>query len=180
MRRSMCWGASQKCTTHSLRSSTRLALVQTIWNSPSGMAWAALCARALSLVVLLRLVLRTFPAETVTVWLAFNAIAVLHSLCELGFAPTFTRLVAYAVAGVTHVPQGKSSASASPTDWDRLVKIAGTMRALFSLLTVASLLILGLGGSLYLAPLIAATSNPHTCWLAWAVVVATLIILMYG
>jgi len=145
------------------------AIFLRLWDSPSGMAWAALCARALSFFAVLPLVLKMFPPELVTVWLAFGTILVLLGMLDLGFNQTFTRLVAYAVAGRNLSPHVKGANLSDEPDWAQLTKIMETVRPIFCILGVFVFLLTMSVGSWYLAPLISATDNQTDVWIAWTI-----------
>jgi hypothetical protein len=140
-------------------------LVTRLWQSNTAMAWTALSARALGIVVLLPLALYTFSPEVVGIWLILNTITALQSLCDLGLEQTFTRVIAY------RQTEELNARPAATADELSLRPIAETIPAAFLILAVISAIVVGLVGTWYLGPLIAATANPTDCWSAWAVVV---------
>jgi len=140
------------------------------------MSWAALIARGASLFLLLPLALRAFAPETVTVWLALVAIATILGMCDLGFGPTLTRLVAYALRETDSGTQ-ESYASA---DWQTLSQIAETLRPLYLLLALAGLVFGGAIGSWYLSTLILNMEDPADGWIAWLVLLASYGLACFG
>lgn len=65
------------------------------------MTWANFLARSLSLVLLLPLIVSKLEATDVVVWYLFASIMALQMLVYLGFTPTFARVIAYGMGGVS-------------------------------------------------------------------------------
>ena len=66
-----------------------------LWESPTLMTWGSFLTRSLSAVLILPMVLRNFPKEEITLWFMFAQIISLQLLVDMGFTPTFSRLIAH-------------------------------------------------------------------------------------
>lgn len=160
-------------------------LVGRVWNSPTLMTWGSLVTRSLSALVVLPLVLtRLSPAEIV-VWYLFRSFNILQLLADLGFSPTFTRVIGFALAGLDeHQLRDLRQPIALPEhtqpNWRVLERICATMRAVYARLAgLAVLLLLGVGTATVAHP-IGALASPGGGWAAWALVVVTSGVTLHG
>jgi O-antigen/teichoic acid export membrane protein len=129
------------------------------------MSWLSVVARALSVLAVLPLMLKRFDAATVAVWYLLASLISLQQLADLGFAPTFVRVLAYA--------RGEEA-------WDRLDRIWGSMHVVYARLTAASLVLFGVAGTISLVRPIAALPTPSEGWMSWGVVVLMFVVNMQG
>ncbi|MCS7018341.1 MAG: hypothetical protein RMJ87_04325 [Cytophagales bacterium] len=129
-------------------------LLLLVWNSPTLTTWGSFAARTLSLLVL-PLALRNLSAAEIALWNVLLAIISLQNAIDLGFTPTFSRLIAFA----------KGSA-----EEQRISQLYNTMRRIYTWLSIVAFLLLASVGSYYLHPFIAALSCPQEGWAAWVVV----------
>jgi O-antigen/teichoic acid export membrane protein len=129
------------------------------------MSWLSVVARALSVLAVLPLMLKRFDAATVAVWYLLASLIGLQQLADLGFAPTFVRVLAYA--------RGEGA-------WSRLDRIWGSMHVVYGRLTAASVVLFGIAGTVALLRPIGALSTPSEGWMSWCVVVLMFVVNMQG
>lgn len=125
-----------------------------LWNSPTLTTWGSFAARALSMAVL-PLALRRLDAAEVNLWNILLFIVSLQTAVDLGFTPTFSRLIALAKGA---------------NEEQRIVRLYNTMRRVYTWLSLAALGLLLTAGTYYLQPFLAALRTPQEGWAAWAIV----------
>lgn len=151
------------------------------------MTWASSGVRALNVLLLLPLVVTRLDVSDVAVWYVFLSILSLQSLADMGFAPTFVRLIALAdssqgrmlperLKGIRQVDallHGNSQER-------RIEGIWATMRHIYKRLSIGSGLVLAIAGTVVVWQPINASSDPERAWLAWGVVVVGAVVVLRG
>jgi len=164
-------------------------LFRRFWHSPTFTSWASLFVRFSSVVVLLPVVLIRFSPEEVAVWQLFSALFVLALMLDYGLAPNFSRLLSYARAGtalenMTRVSGKPNTDSASPaTALERVVAgqaVFSTMRWVYPRLALIVFLLVGVLGTWSLVKPIGQLPHPENAWIAWALVLVTMLITLAG
>ncbi len=142
------------------------------------MTWLNISARVLSLLVVLPLVLRQFGPADIALYYLFAGLISLQLMAGSGFIPTFSRAVAYVLAGarLQNLRFGgetpPDSVQAAP-DIQLFMGVLATQRRIFRSLAVGTIpLMAGVGSCLLIRP-ISVSADPHHSWWAWAVIVAT-------
>ena len=157
------------------------ALVRRIWDSPTITTWASVAVRGLSLLLVLPLLLTRLTTEEIAVWYLLTTVLGLQFVAD-GFAPTFSRGIAYAMGGATEIGDLRQVAQAggSGPNWDLVGRIWHTMHAVYRRLSV--LLVLGLAsvGTFAMHRPISSLQDPSRGWLAWAVVVVACGVALQG
>jgi O-antigen/teichoic acid export membrane protein len=156
-----------------------------IWNSPTLMTWGSVGTRLLSLAIVLPLVLKKFTAAEIALWLLFATIIGLQMLADMGFGPTFTRIIAYAMGGsdsssLKDVDVKRSSPDNIRPNWQAIGHIVVTMRSIYTRITLLSFLILAIFGSWSLLKPISHVADTGSAWLAWGTVLLTTTIALKG
>lgn len=137
-----------------------------LWESPTLMTWGSFLTRSLSAVLILPMVLRNFPKEEITLWFMFAQIISLQLLVDMGFTPTFSRLIAHA--------KGQSNS--------RLVaQIKSIMDKVYFRMTLISfVLLLSVGTYFVYKPINQLGNGASAGWVAWGVVVFTSLFYLRG
>lgn len=132
-------------------------------------------ARASSVLLVLPLVLTRFTVEEVAVWYVFATFIGLQQLADLGFAPTFVRVIAFAMGGASQLKdfRGVVRHSASEPRWDVVERIWHTMRSVYRRLTLGSVMLFAVIGSLSVRRPIETLADTRSGWLSWIVIIAT-------
>ena len=146
------------------------------WHSPTLTTWGSLSTRLLGFSVLLPLILNRLPVAEASLWLLFSTVVGLLTLADFGFAPTFTRAVAYANASSNIDAQQldttsniKISINASPSI--TLIPVIHTMRYIYDRVGILALLLASTLGSLAMIRPISQMIDPTQGWLAWVAIV---------
>jgi O-antigen/teichoic acid export membrane protein len=135
------------------------------------MTWGSFFSRALSLVIVLPLILTRFSTEEIALWYLFMTIIGFQLLVDIGFAPTFSRVIAYAMggAGVDDLKRPKNKNSGY-TNWQTIEMICSTMRVIYSRIGWLWTLLLTLFGTMALAKPISLVQDAYSAWVAWGVI----------
>lgn len=159
-------------------------LILRIWNSPTFMTWGSFASKSLSLILVLPLLLNRFSTEEIALWYLFSIIIGLQMLVDLGFSPTFSRVIAYGMGGLNtdelkDLRSIKHSVKQSEPNWKTIEKICSTMRAIYLRLTGISIFLLATLGTWALVKPVSATADITSAWIAWGVIliVSTLTLL---
>jgi hypothetical protein len=149
------------------------SLLLYVWESPTFTTWGNWAVSVLRLVVLLPFILNQLNGAENAVWLLFMNLLAFGSFADIGFTPTFTRMVAYIRGGVSNfddfhkpitVPKQNPQIS-----WDLMEKLYGTIGTVNLLLCFFAFTFLALFGTFSLLKPISALQNQATYWQAWAV-----------
>lgn len=150
-------------------------------NSATLMSWASVSTRALTFVLVLPLLLVRLTAAEVAVWYLLSSVISLQMLADMGFAPTFARVLAFASAGRRDLRNlGTPVANTGGPDWEMVGRIYRTMGIVYRRLTGISMLIIAVVGTAALDRPLAALDEPARGWTAWCVVLAASAITMQG
>jgi hypothetical protein len=133
-------------------------------------------SRFLSVALVLPLLLRQFTPAEIAVWYLLSTMIGLQTLADLGFAPTFTRLIAYAMGGSSRVGETAESRGgprgSSGPNWNVVEAIWSSMRVLYWRVTALAVVFLGVLGTLSLLKPMAALEDQRSGWMAWAIVLS--------
>jgi O-antigen/teichoic acid export membrane protein len=145
------------------------------------MTWGSFFSRALSLVVVLPLILTRFSTEEIALWYLFMTIISFQSLVDIGFAPTFSRVIAYAMggAGVDDLKRPKNKNSGY-TNWETIKMICSTMRAIYSRIGWFWTPLLTIFGTMALAKPISLVQDACSAWVAWGVILVVSTVTIRG
>ncbi len=156
-----------------------------VWDSPTVMMWLSQLAKAMGLLLVMPLVLTRFPLEDITLWYLFLAIISLQSLADVGFSPTFSRLIAYGTTGaekdqLNSFRDRTRGVGRGRTNWSTVAAICGTMSWTYLRVTVGAVLLMAPIGSAFLLKPISESSDPTSSWLAWTFLVLTSGVVLWG
>lgn len=159
--------------------------IHRIWESPVIMSWGVVAARMLSLVILMPLILASFTVQDVVIWQLFATILTLQLIVDMGFMPTFARIIAYSMSGVSvndfsTIKQLKQSTHQSRPNWQGIKKITQAMKYVYLGLVIFSFLITAIFGTWAISNPLNASSFPSQAWSAWVVIIFSAMIQLYG
>jgi len=156
-------------------------LLKTLWQSPTLMTWGSFLAKTLSLVVVLPLILTRLGVEEISLWYLFATIIGFQLLVDVGFSPTFSRVIAYAMggAGVKDLRRPDGTCSGKP-NWSTLEQICSTMQAIYLRLSLLWLFVLASLGTLSLIRPVSIAPDTPAAWYAWFFIIVTSTISFYG
>ena len=152
-----------------------------IWDSPTFMTWGSFLSKSLSLVVVLPLILTRFSTEEISLWYLFMIIIGLQMLVDIGFSPTFSRVIAYAMGGseISDLKSPKNNNIGQP-NWVTIVEIYSTMRYIYLRLNLLWTILLITLGTLCIIKPISLVNNTFPAWVAWGVIIAVSTITIWG
>jgi O-antigen/teichoic acid export membrane protein len=139
------------------------------------MTWSSFTTRSLSLIVVLPLVLNRLSTPEISLWYLFSTIISLQLLADVGFSPTFSRVIAYGMGGlnafeIKDLRTFKKSSGLADPDWETIEKICSTMQAIYLRLTVISIFLLSTIGTWAMLRPISKMSDTRFGWIAWGVI----------
>lgn len=144
------------------------------WDSPTLTTWGSYLTRSLSLLLVVPLILTRLATADIALWYLFSTIIALQWLADVGFSPTFARVLAYAMGGAAphHLKDLRQPAEAvgGDPDWQTAAQIWATMRVVYVRLTLLAVAALATLGTWAVAHPIAQSPDPQDAWLAWAVI----------
>lgn len=143
----------------------------------SAVAWTFLATmlRVGANVFVLPLILRKLPPEHLGLWYVFLSMGGFASLLDFGFEPTITRMASYAWGGASrfiafgiHQEEGKTNDKREPNR-DLVGDLVATLRAYYFWIGLAVLVLLVIGGGIWVWMQTAQWSAATSLRLAWLV-----------
>ncbi len=160
-------------------------LLSRLWHSPTATTWGSLSVRLSAVLLVLPVVLVRFAPAEVALWQLFSALFMLALMLDFGLAPTFARLFAFARGGATLEEMGSmrrnlALASARPADPAVAAAVMSTLRWLYPRMAVGVTALLAVGGTWSLVKPISQSQDAVTAWAAWALVLVTTGVALWG
>lgn len=154
-------------------------------DSPTLMTWGSFVTRSLSLILVLPLLLTRLSTAEILLWYIFSTIIGLQMLADVGFSPTFSRVIAYAMGGASaaelqHFRSIKQVINQVHPNWQTIEQICSTMRLVYLRLTGISIFLLATLGTLAIVKPISATANLTSAWIAWGVILLASTVSLLG
>lgn len=146
----------------------RLTKSAVIWS------FTAVALRLASTILLLPLILRRIPPEHLGLWYIFLALGAVAALVDFGFAPTVSRVTAYAWAGAAELnPLGPPAAVLATGDsqpnYILLSRLIGTLRAYYRYVGLLLITVMGVGGGAWVWHKTASLPEANSLRIAWCV-----------
>lgn len=151
-----------------------LPLIKRLSNSATLTTFASYATRTVSVLIVLPLILSRFSIEEIAAWYLFATFISMQLLIDLGFSPTFTRVIAYALGGAEDLSDKRSISKTKMTgspNWVLIEKIWNTMRVVFLRLTFVAFFLSLIIGTWFLVKPLSALQDSFSGWLSWAVIV---------
>jgi O-antigen/teichoic acid export membrane protein len=163
-----------------MKSLVNITLVE-IWNSPTLMTWGSFFSKSLSLIIVLPLILTRLSTEEIALWYLYMTIISFQMLIDIGFSPTFSRVIAYAMGGAVvddlKSPKNKNNGQAN---WKTLELICSEMRVVYSRLGIIWPMLLFIFGTLALIKPVSHVQNTFSAWSAWVVILLVSTVVIRG
>lgn len=155
-----------------------------LWHSPTATTWGSLLVRLSAMLVVLPVVLVRFAPADVALWQLFSTLFTLAMMLDFGLAPTFARLLAFARGGISlqemaNMQRSTASAARAP-DPAVAQAVVSALRWLYPRLAVGATAVLALLGTWGLVRPVAQASDAQAAWAAWALVLATTGVALWG
>ena len=145
------------------------------------MTWGSFLSKSLSLIVVLPLLVTRFTTEEISLWYLFMTIIGLQLLIDVGFTPTFSRVIAYAMGGaeVDNLKSPKTECNGQP-NWKTLEQICLTMRYIYLRLNLLWTFLLGTLGTLAVLRPLSLVNDTFSAWIAWGVIIVVSTVALWG
>ena len=158
----------------------RISLLE-IWNSPTLMTWGSFLTKSLNLLFVIPLLVKNFTTAEISLWFLFIIFIGLQMLVDLGFSPTFIRVIAYAMGGaeVSELKSLKVKNTGQP-NWKTMEQICSTMRFIYPRVNVLWTAFLVIFGTIAVHRPICMLENPFPGWASWAVILTASTMMMWG
>jgi len=145
------------------------------------MTWGSFFSRSLSLIIVLPLILTRLSTEEIALWYLFMTIISFQMLIDIGFSPTFSRVIAYAMggAGVDDLKSPKDTNNGQ-ANWKTLELICSEMRVIYSRLGILWPMLLVIFGTLALVKPVSLVQNTFSVWIAWGVILVVSTVTLRG
>ncbi|RLA44444.1 MAG: hypothetical protein DRR42_20490 [Gammaproteobacteria bacterium] len=133
------------------------------------------------MVVLLPLLLTRLEADEIYLWFLFSSVAGFQLIVDLGFSPTFSRIISFAMGGapVGSIAKPVGEGSGAP-HWDTVQRICATMGNVYFYLGLVWFVFLLILGSAAVYFPISAVEDSDAAWFAWLVIVCVSTVSMLG
>lgn len=152
-----------------------------MWNSPTLMTWGSFAIKGIYLVTVLPLLLTRLSAPEISLWYFFLTVIGLQTIMDIGFSPTFSRIIAFAMGGTgaEHLKRPKIQGSGNP-NLDTIRRIIGTMYFIYMRISLAWFFILGGLGTLLVVRPISLVENKGEAWISWGVILICSSMTLWG
>jgi O-antigen/teichoic acid export membrane protein len=123
--------------------------------------------------ILFPFVLRTFPSETIAIWIIFSAVTVLVNLLDFGFNISFMRNVSYVFSGAKKLKRTGFCVVEEEdfaVDYGLLKGLIGVMRFFYSRIAILLCLLLASIGTYYISTVLDDYSGSHSeVYASWVI-----------
>jgi len=157
-------------------------LIVRLWNTAVLWTWLFNGMRLASGLLLLPLLLRLLSQADLGMHGQFLALSAFLLTFDQIFSVTIARHVGYALRGVADIQAagvpaaGEGGGAPNPVLLGQLLAVT---KQLYRWMSGAILVLLGIGGTLVIYPLVPETTYPNVTWAAWAVMVAGAVLELY-
>ena len=158
--------------------------ISRIWDSATVMSWSSSGTNILKAIILLPLILSYLNTPEIAVWFIFTTIFGLNGMIDLGFNPSFSRTITYAMSGANinelkTFDDQKNLGIRSP-NLNSLDAIYSSMSFVYKWLSFFLFLILLIFGTLAVNRPISMTANPDSVWICWIIIVISSALIFRG
>jgi hypothetical protein len=158
-------------------------LIRRLRTSPSVATWGSFSARSLPLFILPPFVFRSFSTVEAALWFLLITLQGLQLLLESNVGLTFIRAIGFAIGGATQLRDQRipdSDRLAGQENHALLARLWSSMRGLYRLVGLLTLLVIGTMGLWSAHALIVQLGDPSEGWAALAIFVVGAGLRAYG
>ncbi len=139
-----------------------------LWSSPTLLTWGNLLSSSIKLFVFTPLILVKFNQTEVALWYLFLTINSFTMIVDLGFYPTFSRIITYVYNGLPSLELlGKEYEPLISPDWDLMKRVYGTISITYIGMVLSVLIILFVFSYSPVYNVIQHLQNQLTAWIAF-------------
>ncbi|MBM4166287.1 MAG: hypothetical protein FJ218_05115 [Ignavibacteria bacterium] len=153
-----------------------------LYHSPTFNTLGSYASQTLYFIIVLPLVLTRLPSEEIVLWYLFSSIIAIQMLADMGFNPTFVRVISYAMGGansINDVGVEEKKISYLP-NWNLILNIVATMRVVYFRLSIFSVIILATFGTWTILKPASLLQNDLNVWVSWIGIIVTTGFAFYG
>jgi O-antigen/teichoic acid export membrane protein len=157
------------------------ALLSRLRSSTVAWSWVFNGFRLATGLLLLPLVLRKLSTEELGMYYVFLTQVALAPVIDFGFSPTILRFVSYAMGGAETIQaHGVSKGTSSGPNFGLLWQLFFTTRALYRVMALIVLVILGVWGTYIIELRVHETPSPNVTRVAWLIAVIATVLNVYS
>jgi O-antigen/teichoic acid export membrane protein len=165
----------------SSRLSQPAALLDRLRNSTVVWSWVFNGFRLATGLLLLPLVLRKLSTDELGMYYVLLSLVALAPVIDFGFSPTIMRFVSYAMGGAeTLQAHGVSKGTGSGPNFALLWQLFFTTRALYRIMALIVLVIIGIWGTYLVELRIHEMPSPNRARLAWLITLIAILLNVYS
>lgn len=161
-----------------------LKVFKRLWHSPTINTWANVAVALGNVAILLPIILVRFNAEEIAFFYLLAMANSFQLVFSFGFVPTISRFIAYGKGGVALDVLAEMSSRRpnllsvrdAATNEETISVVVQVCRRVFFWISLAALLFLGIIGTLAIYRPVNMLEVPMNGWVAWAVVVMSLVV----
>jgi len=155
------------------------------WASPTATTWGSYLSRSLTLLLVVPLILTRLSTADIALWYLFSTIIALQWLADMGFSPTFARVLGYALGGASpdqlkDLRHPVKEAISTTPNWQTIARVWATMRVVYRRLALIALVALSTLGTWAVVQPIARSPEPQDAWIAWGIILLVSIVTLRG
>jgi hypothetical protein len=145
------------------------------------MTWASFATKSLSFLIVLPLVLNRFSTEEIALWYLFATITSLTILFDMGFSPTFIRVISHAMGGQKDILKaGSNFEPMTGPNFAMVERIVNVMQYVYFFIAVTGLVLLATAGTAAISKTVSSMDIPLEGYYSWMIVVPITSILLYS
>ena len=157
------------------------ALLNRLRGSTVAWSWVFNIFRLATGLLLLPLVLKKLSPEELGIYYIFLSQVALAPVIDFGFSPTILRFVSYAMGGAETIQaHGVSKGAGAGPNFGLLWQLFFTTRALYRVMSLIVLVILGILGTYIVELRIHETPSPSTARVAWLITIVATVLNVYS
>jgi len=132
-------------------------------------AWSSFFFRTFANIGVTVFAIKYFDINSFSVWMLFSTVIAFFSLIDLGFSPTFIRLISYARSGLTSVREigNNSRTETLPLNKKLFLELTWYLKNIYKIISILMLFFMLLIAPLFLEHQISLLPNPENGWYAW-------------
>ncbi|ANQ50233.2 hypothetical protein MY04_2865 [Flammeovirga sp. MY04] len=143
------------------------------------MTWASMIGKIGNVLLILPLLLRTFPVEVINLWFLFQLIFSFKDILDLGLVNNISRAYSYALGG--SVSLNEFSINQDEPNYQLIFKIEKVSRKVYLYVTIiAFVLLLFLGPISLFKTINSIDGNYNEYWLSWVILLISIVFSLFG
>lgn len=147
------------------------------------MTWFSFLTRSLGIILVVPLITSRYEPPEIALWYLFTTVLALNQVIDMGFAPTFVRVISYCMGGATvdeiSIVNKKRATKNRAKNWKAIDDIFSCMQYIYNRITILAFIVLTIITIFMIRP-IYQTENIFISWLGWVLIFLGMLILIRG